>query len=435
MITGRVAAALSAGLLCGSGCNWLGAQGAAGERVPTFEVQEAPFVRTVTAEGVLKPVKTTVLSAPTDGPEVLMIAWMADDGTPVKQGDVVVRFDPTEAVRWLENGKGEREAAMRRIEKEKTASSSALHERDRVATVTREELDNARKLGKKDPRFFPRSEVVESELDEEIYQARLTHAGAVKKVEQRLAQSKLELLSVDQTSAEARTKAARAALSALELRAPHDGTFVVERGNSRTGTLKTGNRVYQGMRLGEIGSSDQTSAEIYVLEGDAGGLQVGKQATVVLEARPDVTLKAKVSRVSPFPKSLFAEMPTQYFTTALTIEGSTAGLKPGQRLHATLVLDRQDNALVVPRHAVFRRNDELVVFRQKGSNDFETVKVRLGVGTVGRVVVADGVKAGDRIALRDPGQSVDEMMATPARGGARGSASAGPRREIRQNAL
>jgi multidrug efflux pump subunit AcrA (membrane-fusion protein) len=80
---------------------------------------------------------------------------MAEDGDPVKKGDVVVRFDALEVTKRVADGQSDRAAAESRIEKEKTLSQSSLHERDRTTAVTREELDSNRQLGKKDPRFFP----------------------------------------------------------------------------------------------------------------------------------------------------------------------------------------------------------------------------------------------------------------------------------------
>jgi hypothetical protein len=187
--------------------------------------------------------------------------------------------------------------------------------------------------------------------------------------------------------------------------------FLLERWGHRRATFRVGDRVWPGMRIAEVATPDKMTAEVYVLENDAGGLAVGQLADVVLEARPDITMKARVARVDPFPKQLDEDVPAQYFVTTLEIENATSGIKPGQRLRATLVLDRQESALVVPRQAVFRDDDEAIVYRQKVSGrGFDPVKVKLGPGTIGRVVIAEGLNVGDSLALRDPGRSVDETV-------------------------
>ena len=64
--------------------------------VATFKVQPTQFTRRVTAEGTLKAVKATPVTAPVDAPQALKVAWIAEDGTLLKKDDVIVRFDPTD---------------------------------------------------------------------------------------------------------------------------------------------------------------------------------------------------------------------------------------------------------------------------------------------------------------------------------------------------
>ncbi len=390
--------------------------------VPTIAVKPAPFRRTVRAEGILKPRRATVVGAPGDGRRPFLIDWIAEDGAQVKKGDVLVRFDPSDATRVLADGKDDRAAADHRIAKEQGQIATSLSERARTALLTKEEMAKARELGKKDPRFFPKNEVIESEIDEDLYNERLKQTEAARTIEKRLARSRIDLLAVERKKADHNTEQATAALRSLEVRAPHDGTFVIQRNGPRI--IQAGDRAFPGMRIGEVATNDRMDAEVFVLEADAGGLTAGKAAEVVLEARPDVVWKAKVKRVDPFPKPQRPEVPAQYFGTLVEIEGQTAGWKPGQRLHATIVLEELPQALAVPRQAVFQRESDMVVHRRTGAGAFEPVKVKLGPGTVGRLVITEGIRAGDVIALRDPSHSADEAIGEGAR---KGKAAAGGR--------
>ena len=94
------------------GCRW-------------WRCASAPFTRVVIAEGYLRPVKATPLTAPNRG-RALLIAWLAEDGAQVKKGDVVIRFDSEEATRALADGQADREAALSRIHKEKLQVDHAL---------------------------------------------------------------------------------------------------------------------------------------------------------------------------------------------------------------------------------------------------------------------------------------------------------------------
>ena len=399
--------------------------------VPVFEVQPAAFSREISAEGTLRPVKASPVTAPGEG-RSLLIAWMAEDGAGVKKGDVVIRFDQSDAVRALADGKDDERIADSRIEKEKRSIDGAVADRGRAAALTKVEIDHAHKLGKKDPRFFPRTEVIESEIDEGLLATRLSQTEAAQTAEGRLGKSRVDLLTVDRQKAETQRHEAARTLASLEVRAPHDGTFVVQRMGWAQRMLQTGDRAFPGMRVAEVATTERMEADVMVLEADAGGLAAGKAATVTLEAQPDVVYTARVKKVEPFPKTRHPEVPTQYFGATLSMEGNTAGLKPGQRLRATIVLDQAAAVLVVPRQAVLARDGGTFVERQRSDGRFDAVKVSLGAGTIGRVVVTAGLAPGDRIALRDTARSVDEMLDAPNSSGAPAAPSSkAPRRQGR----
>jgi len=382
-----------------------------GPDVPVYTVVAAPFAREVTAEGTLRPVKASPVSAPGEG-RSLLIAWMAEDGAAVKKGDVVVRFDKVDATRALADGQSDERASAARIEKERRLIGSAVAERGRTAQLTRAEIVHARSLGKKDPRFFPRAEVIESEIDEGLLATRLHETEAAQAAETRLGKSRVELLAVDRNKAEAQRAEAQKTLASLEVRAPHDGMFLVQRLGWSQRMLQTGDRAYPSMRVAEVATSERMEADVMVLEADAGGLRAGKRAKVMLEARPELVLAAKVKKVEPFPKTRHFEVPTQYFGAVLSIEGDSAGLKPGQRLRASIVLDELPTALSIPRQAVVTSASGAFVQRRvaTGQGGWQSVKVTLGAGSVGKVVVTAGLSAGDVIALRDPSRSADETM-------------------------
>jgi len=156
-------------------------------------------------------------------------------------------------------------------------------------------------------------------------------------------------------------------------------------------------------------------AKIYVLEADAGGLAPGLPATVVVEAHPGREFPAKIKKVDTLAKRRTGWIPVQYFGTTLELDATDATvMKPGQRVRAVLSLDRQPNAISVPRNAVFDKGGKRVVYKREGSR-FRAVQVELGPAAVGRVVVVGGLEAGDVIALRDPEQ-VDQPGQSPGGG-------------------
>ena len=197
------------------------------------------------------------------------------------------------------------------------------------------------------------------------------------------------------------------ALSALEVRAPHAGILTLVRGWSGE-KPSVGAEMWRGQRIAEIPNLSSLEAEVFVLEADAGGVEVGKRATLVVEAEPETTYEAKIKRVDTVAQPRFRGSPVQYFGVVLELTGELPkSMKPGQRVRATLMLDEAHDVLVVPRQAVVQEAGESRVFVASGSG-FEPRQVETGSSSLGLVVVTEGLDEGERIALSPPSSGGEE---------------------------
>lgn len=375
--------------------------------VPTYTVAKTSFVRRVTAEGALRAVEATPLSAPhgSEGGGALKVAWIAPDGSLVKAGDVVVRFDPTERTKALRDGQRDLDSESSRLREENIKSAALVEDRDNDAEVAASELEQQRHFQAKDEQIFSRNAIIEAQVDGELANAKLEHAQQAKAIERRLSASKAQLIAVEQQKATIAITHASKDLESMEVHAPHDGIFVLQR--ARNGDMtKIGDQLWPGQRLAELPLLSAMEAELFVLEVDGSGLANDQPAEIVVEARPDLVFKGKIRLVDKLAKPRVPGVPVQYFAVVIkldTTDGSV--MKPGQRVRGTLILDQQD-ALVVPREALVNLDGKNFVWR-RGAHGFERVPVELGAATSGRVVVKSGLAAGEVIALRDPTRALD----------------------------
>ena len=390
---------------------------------PTHEVRREAFRQVITAEGVLEAVRTTPLSAPprTRGPA--KIAWMAEDGVFVEQGDVVVRFDPMERERELFEGEVALVAAQSRIRQTEARTENTLVDVERDRALAEVELSAARDFSSKDPEIFSRMEIIEAQIDEELASLKLDHAEGRGELQQELSAFELEMFEIERSQAEIKIEQANQALNALEVRAPHDGIVIFVR-DWRGNTRQVGDTVYSGQPIAELPALDVMKADIHVLEADAGGLTEGRPAELTVEAAPGRTFDATIKHVDRMPKPKVRDVPVQYFSVTLGLAETEPGImKPGQRVRATLNLVELDSALVLPRQSVFDRAGRKVVFRLTDDGAFEEVEVGLGPASLGRVVVERGLGEGDRVALRNPEESYRLARAGRGPRGARGGLS------------
>jgi hypothetical protein len=195
-------------------------------------------------------------------------------------------------------------------------------------------------------------------------------------------------------------------LQKLEVKAPHDGIFVLKAVWGRK--PEVGQMVWGGNAVAEIPKLEKMEAQVYVLEADAGGLEAGLSATLVLEAQPDVVYEATVSQVAALAQRRSHRSPIQYFSVTLELERTDPiVMKPGHRVAAVLTLDERQDVLAVPRQSVFEEDGKKVVYVRRGS-DFEPVEVELGPSALGRLVIEKGLAEGEDIALRDPTRPIDD---------------------------
>ncbi|HYU16696.1 MAG TPA: HlyD family efflux transporter periplasmic adaptor subunit [Candidatus Acidoferrum sp.] len=371
-------------------------------RVPTMEVALEHFTRRITAEGNLKSVKATPITPPRAGgePRPMKIAWMIADGSAVTAGQVILRFDSTELERQLADGKADLASARAKLARERLEARTAEKGRTTAAALAAAELEKTERFQNKDVEIFSRHQVVESTIDAALSRAKMDHARDAEKIEKQLTRSKIGLIETELRKAELAVEEARAGLESLEVKAPHAGILVFKR-DWNDHLPREGEQVWPGMTVAEIPILDEMEAEVFVLEADGGGLGRDIAARVVVEARPGVEYRARARHVDELAQPRIPGQPVRYFAVTLSLERTDGrAMKPGQRVRATLILDKEA-ALIVPRQAIAQREGQSVVYRQ-GGDRFTPVEVELGASTPGRVVIEKGLAAGDRIALRDP---------------------------------
>lgn len=377
-----------------------------GETIPTITATPVKFERQVTAEGNLVAKTATKISLPADTPP-LKIGWIADDGTAVKQGDVLVRFDPTEFETELEGGRSQHDIASNKGTSGAAEGGATKKNLVRDAEQAEREFRAAKDRSIEDIEIFSRYEAIESGIDQDLALHRREYAEDSLAVRETLTRAEQALIDIEASKAMIRIRNAERGLKSLEIVAPHNGILVLRK-DWRGETPRVGSTVFGGQPVGEIPDIKSMQAEVFVLEADAAGLALDQHATVTVESRPEKPFKGKVTRVDKLARPRVRNVPVQYFGVTLTLdETDTSIMKPGARVRAVLDLEKQAEVFAVPRQAVFDRRGEKVVYLRKGER-FEPSVIEIGSSSPGRIIVTKGIASGDVIALREPDPDDEE---------------------------
>jgi multidrug efflux pump subunit AcrA (membrane-fusion protein) len=373
----------------------------------TVPVRRERFVRMVLAEGYLRAVKAAPITSPIDVPGSQRVAWLAENGALVRQGDVVLRLDAEPMRRELADGRTDLAIAEAKI-----AGAQARTETQKRALLldaeqAEREQEQQTRFARRDERIYSRNDLLESQIDRELAQERASNARGRSTIVAQQGRTEIELLQIEKAKAELQIRQAERGLAALTVLAPHHGMLVLER-NWRGETARVGGDVWPGQKLAEIPDPSQMQAQCYVLEADAAGLAAGCAASLIVEAWPHRRFPARVASVDALAKKRHEQVPVQYFEVLVLPETTDREvMKPGQRVRAEIVLESLDSAMSVPRQAIVEREGKTLVYRRSGGA-FEPAEVKLGAHGLAHAVVVSGLEEGDEVALGEPGGSRPE---------------------------
>jgi multidrug efflux pump subunit AcrA (membrane-fusion protein) len=384
------------------------------ERVPTYEVVPRTFTHRVTAEGFLRSTEVIHVQVPEAAPPGGVILWRADDGIRVETGEVVALLDRAEMEKRVEKEEVDLATAEVRRDQTRVEGEARVSETASRSHEAALDLELAERFRRVDRSLYSRREILQSQIDEQLARVREEHAGEMQGLQSELAATELALVDVDRRRALDELRRAKKALDALEVKAPRAGVLTWVR-DHRGDLPQIGEQVWRGQTLAEIPTVSELGIEAFVVEADFGGVVTGSNATVTLDAHPELSYPARVTRVDPIAQRRFVGSPSLYFKVLLALdETDLSVMKPGQRVTASILVEEVEDALVVPRQALFSEEGAYVVYRLSGS-DFERVPVQVSTLARGLAVIASGLDAGSRVALaepgRDPGGGLRQVLA------------------------
>jgi len=374
--------------------------------VPTFQVNRGEFLDALQFRGQLKAMKSVSITAPENAGE-LQILKIAADGTQVKQGDVVVEFDPSKTQQDLAQDKSVLKSSQAEIEQVK-ADGRLTEEVDTTAVMKAKYNVEVAKLDASKQEVVSRIEGAEANL--KLADAKQALHEAQEKLKSDIAIDQATIEDKKNASRKAEYDAQRAenALASMTLKAPASGTinllFVWHAEGD--GPFKAGERAWPGTPIAELPDAASMRVAARVDETERGRLAVEQTVALQLDAIPDKQFTGKVERIGTIATSDFsAGWPVpRNFDLEIAIDQpgqADARLKPGMTVQVTVIVDRVPNAIAIPAQASFLKSGQTVAYVWSGSK-FEERAIQIERRSRDRLLISNGLRAGDLVALKDP---------------------------------
>lgn len=380
--------------------------------LPAFTVKSGEFVVDLKEPGKLRAENSVLVTSPPARVN-LQIIDLVPEGAQVHAGDFLIQFDTTELRQQLDDQIAERDIARATLTKSQASMASHM-------ASLQSSLENSRASYRLSEL---RLEQMKFEADVRVEEGRLSLKQAeisLKQAEAEIA-AQMQIDSADVRSLELKLKQAefditktRGDLDRLRMTAPSPGLVVYKetwRGGEMS-KIKIGDTPWRGAALIEIPDLSIMQVATAVSEVDFSMVKVGQEATIKLDAYPDPVFKGEVIEVAALARGAEGESRARMFDVVVRILGSDPLLRPGMSATANIIVSRTPEKLSVPIEAVFDRGGRMAVFAANGRG-FDERLVKLGDRNDNFVVIEEGLREGERVALVDP--TVERSEATTKR--------------------
>ncbi len=363
-------------------------------------VRAADLVLTAEVEGELVAVRSTELGVPPVAEIDFKIAFMAPEGTTVKKGDSVLRFDTEALDRQLAQKRAELAEAQKKVEQKQIDLGMKLLDLQQQTAQSRADLTKAELKADVPETLVARVELEKARLDKRGRERDVQNLVAEKRVTEAIAGAELRSLVQQRDRAQGRVKALEDAIEKLDVKAPQDG-IVVYRTNWREEKKKVGDSVWFGEVILALPDLSEMKADGFVDEADGGAVAPGQPVTLRLEARSDFDLPGRVARIGHTVKQRSWRTPLKGYRVEIALGRTEATfMRPAMRFRGEVETGRVHGLLLVPREAVFLRDDGPVVW-VKRLLGWREAAVKLGRSNRTQVEVVSGLREGDRISPVD----------------------------------
>jgi HlyD family secretion protein len=378
------------------------------ETMPNVEVKLGDFVDYVELRGEIAVRSAKVITAPNNAGDLQILKIIAN-GARVKKGDVVVVFDPTS----LQRSSDQFRATLKQVEAEiarANAQRLLLDEQNQTDIMSadfaleRAQLDaGTREVvpaieSEKNALALAKAEQRLRELDTKIASSRVGSDADLAGILRRRDKAKADLEQAERN------------LAALTLTSPADGIItLLPNSRARTSVLggstpifKEGDRAWSAAAIAEMPDMSTIHASAPVYESDRGRVEVGQPLTLGIEAVPDRDHKGRVSEISPLARMDYSTYPVRKsFDLRVQLEQPDARLRAGMTAAMRIEVERMHHSVAIPAEAVFDRGGRMVAYVLL-NGAYEERPLNLGRRSAGQVLVAAGLRPGERIALKDP---------------------------------
>jgi len=388
----------------------------------TAFVKPMSFDITVNTIGALDAERSYVVSSTIKGDKG-KIVYIIDEGTFVKKGDALIKFDSAhfeaEMLRLageLRSREASFEARKQILEWEKSQAEGAINTAEFDVKDAKEEhsryvsyIRDMEELGRKGL-HYPNEIFQAKKKAEQLFSKQQRHETSFEQIKKESV-FKIATAMAELSKAKNEIETTKIALDDIkeELRkavvhAPFPGIVVhyeTHRDNQKR-KPRVGDTVWQNQPLLYLPDISSMIVKTLVREVDLHKITKGQKASIQVDAYPKLVFTGQVTSIGVLASDGGeAGKGEKYFQVVVAIHGDNTSLRPGMTSRVTLHTDAARNVLSVPVQAVLSEGANKYCYVCKGQN-VKKVKVEIGRQNEDYAEIVAGLKNGDMVGLIKP---------------------------------
>lgn len=385
--------------------------------VASSVAKKGDFMVSISVSGEIRAANSVTLTTPRTRVGQLQIVYLVPEGTTIKKDDEVVRFATTDVDKQISDKETDLSSAQ--SDYEKMLADQAYRNSDQDATLTNAELTYEQAKLQVDKMKFE-SDVSRKEADINLQKSQIAMEQTKKKIATQVIVDKTEkskfMLRINQIKSDiARAKEEKLLYT---MKAPIPGLVVYEINWNTGRKISVGNTPWPGMALVSLPDLSKMQVVTNINEVDISKVRRGQKVKITLDAFPDKQFSGDVEEVGTIGQQKNQSSNLKTFEVVIGIQGTDPILKPGMTTGNEIQIETIPGAISVPIESVFEKDGHTVVYTMNGRRP-QLQQVTVGVKNSNNIVISEGVREGDKVALRDPtvkdAKPQDKSSATPAR--------------------
>jgi multidrug efflux pump subunit AcrA (membrane-fusion protein) len=158
---------------------------------------------------------------------------------------------------------------------------------------------------------------------------------------------------------------------------------------------RPGEQLPAGANLVLLTDPLQGEVRTTIIEEDLSLITIGQEAEIYFDARPDVLVMGQVSRI--VPQRVAGEARPLYFVYLSLNDALPEGVYPGMTADASLLIERVEDVLRLPRALVASRSDGTATVEIWENGGIVPRDIQVGLRGDVYVAVLDGLEEGDEL--------------------------------------